>query len=261
MLTAALLTRVLAAFHGGINDVLLTGLALAVADWCRRHGHGGGHGPGQAVLFDLEGHGREEIFADLDLSRTVGWYTSLFPVRLELGALNVEEALAGGAALGRALKSIKEQLRAVPNKGLGYGLLRYLNAETAPQLAGHATPQIGFNYLGRLSSPGAADWTYAEEAVRLGGDDPAMPLGHGIEINAHTLDGADGATLIAHWSWAPALIAEDAVHDLAQGWFRALEALVRHAAQRARRPHAVRSAAGCALAGRDRATGEALSAT
>ena len=186
---------------------------------------------GQAVLFDLEGHGREEMFADLDLSRTVGWYTSLFPVRLELGALNVEEALAGGAALGRALKSIKEQLRALPNKGLGYGLLRYLNAETAPQLAGHATPQIGFNYLGRLSSPGAADWAYAEEAVRLGGDDPAMPLGHGIEINAHTLDGADGAMLIAHWSWAPALIAEDAVHDLAQGWFQALEALARHAAQ------------------------------
>ena len=142
-LTAALLTRVPAAFHGGINDVLLTGLALAVADWCRRHGRGAhaghgsnGHGSRSAVLLDLEGHGREEVFADLDLSRTVGWFTSLFPVRLELGALDLEEALAGGAALGRALKSIKEQLRALPDKGLGYGLLRYLNAETAPQLAG-----------------------------------------------------------------------------------------------------------------------------
>ena len=76
-----------------------------------------------------------------------------------------------------------------------------------------------------------ADWAFAEEAVRLGGGDPAMPLGHCIEINAHTLDAADGATLIATWSFAPALIGEDAVRDLAQSWFRALEALARHAAQ------------------------------
>ena len=80
-----------------------------------------------AVLLDLEGHGREEIFADVDLSRTVGWFTSLFPVRLDPGALDLDEALAGGAALGRALKLIKEQLRALPDNGLGYGLLRYLN--------------------------------------------------------------------------------------------------------------------------------------
>ena len=91
--TGALLTRVPAAFHGGINDVLLTGLVLAVADWCRRRGRGAGH----AVLLDLEGHGREEIFADVDLSRTVGWFTSLFPVRLDPGALDLDEALAGGA--------------------------------------------------------------------------------------------------------------------------------------------------------------------
>ena len=198
-LTEALLTRVPAAFHGGINDVLLTGLALGVADWCRRHGRGAhsGHGSNSrgsshAVLLDLEGHGREELFPDLDLSRTVGWYTSLFPVRLELGALDLEAALSGGDALGRALKSIKEQLRALPNNGLGYGLLRYLNRETAPQLAGQAAPQIGFNYLGRVASSGAADWSFAEAAVRLGGSDPAMPLGHCIEINAHTLDAADG---------------------------------------------------------------------
>ena len=80
--TEALLTRVPAAFHGGINDVLLTGLAVAVADWCRRQGRG----EQRAVLLDLEGHGREEIFAEVDLSRTVGWFTSLFPVRLDLGS-------------------------------------------------------------------------------------------------------------------------------------------------------------------------------
>ena len=125
-LTGPLLTRVPAAFHGGINDVLLTGLVLAIADWCRRRGRGADHA-GHAVLIDLEGHGREEIFADVDLSRTVGWFTSLYPVRLDAGGLDLDEAIAGGPALGRALKLIKEQLRALPDHGLGYGLLRYLN--------------------------------------------------------------------------------------------------------------------------------------
>jgi non-ribosomal peptide synthase protein (TIGR01720 family) len=222
-ITGALLTRVPAAFHGGINDVLLTGLVLGVADWCRRRDRGGG----TAVLLDLEGHGREEIFADVDLSRTVGWFTSLFPLRLDPGGLDLEEALAGGPALGRALKAIKEQLRAVPDNGLGYGLLRYLNPQTAAQLGGFAAPQIGFNYLGRMTA--AADWAAAPETATLGGGDPAMPLAHGLEVNAFTLDAPDGATLTARWSWAPALFSEEAVRDLAEHWFGALEALVRHA--------------------------------
>ncbi|HEY1243817.1 MAG TPA: condensation domain-containing protein, partial [Hyphomicrobiaceae bacterium] len=225
-LTAALLTRVAAAFHGGINDVLLTGLVVAVADWCRRRGRGAC----QAVLLDLEGHGREEVFADVELSRTVGWFTSLFPVRLDAGALDLEEALAGGGALGRALKLIKEQLRALPDNGLGYGVLRYLNAQTAARLAGFAAPQLGFNYLGRFAAPASADWAVASEAVRLGAGDPAMPLAHALEVNALTLDGAEGATLTAHWSWAPALVTEAEVRDLAERWFAALAALVGHAA-------------------------------
>ena len=84
----------------------------------------------------------------MDLSRTVGWFTTLFPVRLDLGSADVEEAMQGGVALGRALKRIKEQLHAVPDHGLGYGLLRYLNEETAPELRRFTPAQIGFNYLG-----------------------------------------------------------------------------------------------------------------
>ena len=117
-ITGPLLTRVPAAFHGGINDVLLTGLVVAVADWCRQHGRGA---ESNAVLLDLEGHGREEVFADVDLSRTVGWFTSLFPVRLDPGVLDLDEALAGGPALGRALKLVKEQLRALRTTGWAMG--------------------------------------------------------------------------------------------------------------------------------------------
>ena len=231
VLTGALLTRVAAAFHGGINDVLLTGLVLAVADWRRRHSVAGADAEARhAVLLDLEGHGREEIFANVDLSRTVGWFTSLFPVRLDAGALDLEEALAGGSALGVALKRVKEQLRALPERGLGYGLLRYLNAQTGVQLAGDAVPQLGFNYLGRMASE-AGDWSAAAETIWLGGGDSAMPLAHGLEINALTLDGADGPRLRADWSWAPALLTETAVRELAESWFGVLAALVRHVAQ------------------------------
>src|SRR5262249_28335206 len=83
--------------------------------------------------------------------------------------LDLEEALAGGPALGRALKTIKEQLRALPDHGLGYGLLRYLNPQTAAALAGFAAPQLGFNYLGRFAAPAAADWGGSAEGLRLGG--------------------------------------------------------------------------------------------
>src|SRR4029077_16556128 len=84
-------------------------------------------------------------------------------------------------------------------------------------------------YLGRLAA--AADWGVAPETATLGGGgDPAMPLAHGLEVNAFTLDAPDGATLTARWSWAPALFSRPAFRDLAEHWFAALEALVRHAA-------------------------------
>ena len=197
---AALLTTVPAAFHGRVNDVLLTALVVAVAGWRRRRAPG--KGISNAVLIDLEGHGREEqLFEGVDLTRTVGWFTSLFPVRLDAGRLDLEEALRGGAALGEALKRIKEQLRRVPDGGLGYGLLRHLNPETAPALSGLASPQIGFNYLGRFARAQAADWQIAPEAEALGGGgiDPDMPLWPiSLEVNALTLEQSDGPAAERH---------------------------------------------------------------
>src|SRR5439155_5898229 len=124
---------------------------------------------------------------------------------------------------------IKEQLRALPEQGLGYGLLRYLHAPTAAQLARFAVPQIGFNYLGRFAAPGTTDWGPAPEPLGPGAGD--MPLAHCIEINAVTLEGAAGPELSAHWSWAPALVSEAEIVDLAQCWWRAWEGFVGHAAQ------------------------------
>ncbi|ALA19480.1 hypothetical protein AL346_04830 [Chelatococcus sp. CO-6] len=224
--TAPLLTRLPALFHGGVNDVLLTAFALAVADWRERHGLG----RGEAVLVDLEGHGREAP-AGVDLSRTVGWFTSLFPVRLDPGAIDRRAALAGGEALGLALKRIKEQLRALPDNGLGYGLLRYLNAETAEALAVQPAPQMSFNYLGRFPAARGGAWLPAPEGEGLaGGADAAMPLAHAVSLDAQVIDGEDGPRLVADWTFAPALVAPQAVEELAEDWFAALSALVRHAA-------------------------------
>ncbi|MBC3840355.1 hypothetical protein GXW82_09420 [Streptacidiphilus sp. 4-A2] len=121
-LTEALLTSVPAGFHAGVNDVLLTGLALAVHQYRLRRGTGAD----SALLLDLEGHGREEVGPGLDLSRTVGWFTSLHPVRLDPGELTEYQLSAPGQAFGNALKRIKEQLRELPDHGLGYGMLRHL---------------------------------------------------------------------------------------------------------------------------------------
>ena len=143
--TEALLTRVPSAFHGGINDVLLTGLVLAVADWCRRHGRAGDR-TGQAQPCGAArsggprprgGLGRAGC-GDVDLIADGGLVHQPLSGAARSGAVDLAEALSGGPALGRALKTIKEQLRAVPGKGLGYGLLRYLNGETAAELAGAA---------------------------------------------------------------------------------------------------------------------------
>src|SRR5262249_13426371 len=118
---------------------------------------------------------------------------------------------------------------ALPDHGLGYGVLRYLNPQTGAQLSDFAAPQLGFNYLGRFAAPAQADWSIAGEAVRVGSGDGGLALARALEINALTLDGADGPTLTANWSWAPALVSEAEVRDLAECWFAALSALVRHA--------------------------------
>ena len=230
--TGPLLTRLPAAFHGGVNDVLLSALALALADWRRRHRRGVDTG----VLVDVEGHGRQDIVDGLDLSRTVGWFTSVFPVRLDPG-LRLDQC-RDPAALGTALKRVKEQLHALPDNGVGYGALRYLNPRTGPILAAGPRPQVGFNYLGRFPAPdndpapGTSHWAPAPEGGVLGGGaDPAMALAHGLELNAVTSDHPQGPQLHATWSWAEALWSEADVEELARSWFDVLGQLVAGADQ------------------------------
>ncbi|MFI9820561.1 amino acid adenylation domain-containing protein [Streptomyces sp. NPDC052013] len=228
--TGPLLSTVPAAFGATVNDVLLAGLALAFADRHRRHG-----GTGTSVLVDLEGHGREEETAgvDIDLSRTVGWFTSVYPVRLDPGPADPADALAGGPAAEEAVRRVRGHLASLPANGLGYGLLRHLNPRTRAALSGREPARIEFNYLGRFGVPEETDWSYApeEDAADIG-PEGAMRVGHALTINVVTEDRADGPVLAAHWSYLEGLLPRETVQDLAETWFRALEGLVARARAR-----------------------------
>ncbi len=220
-----LLTSAPAAYRAGVEDLLLTALALAVGSWREARSPAAG----TDVLVDLEGHGRAELADDLDLSRTVGWFTDLHPVRLDPREPDWEGAEAGVPLLGRALKRVKEQLRALPDRGIGYGLLRHLHPDTAPELSGLPTAAIGFNYLGRFPGTGDDDWQTAAESDATGpaaGARLAMP--HALEIVAVTQDEADGPHLCASVTWPGALLSESDVRALADLWFTALRALIAH---------------------------------
>ncbi|QES44575.1 hypothetical protein DEJ49_29470 [Streptomyces venezuelae] len=227
-LTGALLAGAPATLHATTNEVLLTGLAVALAAWRDDPRHTG-------TLVDLEGHGRQDDLAGADTTRTVGWFTGMAPVRLDPGAVPAAELRTGGPAVGRALQRVKEQLRAVPDNGFAYGLLRHLNPETAPALARLAEPQVSFNYLGRFAVPApgadtsAADWQQVPGSPSLGGLDPRMRAPHPLMINAVTVDSADGSELSATFKWPEALFPRHRVQELADAWLAALAALGAHA--------------------------------
>ncbi|MFB6849850.1 amino acid adenylation domain-containing protein [Streptomyces sp. NPDC056373] len=225
--TGPLLTDVPATFHLGVQDVLLTGLALAVADR-----QGSPH-----VVLDIEGHGREELSPGLQPSGTVGWFTSLYPVHLDVRGVDVADALTGGPAADRALTRVAERLRELPDHGAGHGLLRHLNPDTAAELAKAPAPAIGFNYLGRFSTPDATAgelWTFAPESSALGsGSDPGLGAAHALDINAVVHDTASGPRLVADWAWPEGVLTEQEVRELAEAWFTALTALASRAAESA----------------------------
>ncbi|MEV6475088.1 amino acid adenylation domain-containing protein [Streptomyces sp. NPDC051657] len=204
--------------HGArVQDLMLAALARAVREWSGR----------DRVDFaaHVEGHGREQQIEDgADLSRTVGWFTSLYPVRLTATATE---------GPGDTLARTRDHLERLPDSGIGYGLLRYAAQPPvgAPRerADGPGAPLVAFNYLGRFGTTpagGGAAWIPAPGAGVLGGAiDDALTMAHAVEINALTRDTPEGPLLDTRLTWAPAALDDRAAHALADCWQRALAAL------------------------------------
>ena len=205
--TSILLKEAPAAYHTQINDILLTALVQAFSPWT-----------GSMVLrLDLEGHGREEMVEGVDLSRTVGWFTTLFPVRLDLEGIDQP---------GDAIKAVKEQLRRVPNRGIDYGLLRFLGDETLRQKLGSLPgAEVSFNYLGQFDQLLAADAMFelAEES-----SGPAFDFhserSHLIEVVGVILEGK----LQLDWIYSRNIHRRQTIESLSQKFIQALQALIAH---------------------------------
>jgi non-ribosomal peptide synthase protein (TIGR01720 family) len=213
--TTALLQEVPAVYRTQINDVLLTALALACARWSGR----------RRLLVDLEGHGREELFDDVDLSRTVGWFATLYPVLLEV---------PDDTAPAQVMQAVKEQLGRVPNRGLGYGLLRYLagDQEVADQL--RSLPQAGvyFDYLGQIdrSLPAEAGLALAAESPGPGLS-PETRRRYLLEVTAVVL----GGRLRLSWAYSPGRHRRATVEALARNFLAVLREVVVHCQSQRRR--------------------------
>ncbi|WP_433736261.1 amino acid adenylation domain-containing protein [Pseudomonas putida] len=203
--TRQLLQQAPAVYRTQVNDLLLTALARAV---CRWSGQG-------STLIQLEGHGREDLFDDIDLTRTVGWFTSLFPVNLK-----------PGVDLGASIKAIKEQLRNVPEKGLGYGALRYLgSAQTRAELAALPQPRITFNYLGQFDRQfdEGALFTPSSEGNGIA-QDPKAPLGNWLVVEGQVY----GGELSLSWGFSREMFDIATIQRLADDYAQELSALIEH---------------------------------
>ncbi|MEB3219806.1 MAG: amino acid adenylation domain-containing protein [Nostocales cyanobacterium 94392] len=204
--TKALLQDVPATYHTQINDILLTALALAFTEWTG----------GYSLLVDLEGHGRESIDNDINLTRTVGWFTTIFPVLLTLEKISQPV---------EALKAIKEQLRSIPNRGIGYGLLRYVsqNSEVVTNLQTLPQAEVRFNYLGQFDQilPESSLFKLSNQSV---GDSRSLQSNrrYVLDINGFVLVGQ----LQLEWTYSNKIHQRSTIEQLANEFIKMLRSLI-----------------------------------
>jgi amino acid adenylation domain-containing protein/non-ribosomal peptide synthase protein (TIGR01720 family) len=205
--TRILLGEVNEAYNTQINDILLSALVISLRQWLGN----------STVLIDLEGHGREELFEDVDLSRTVGWFTNLFPVLLQLPSSD-EPATA--------IQLVKERLQAIPGRGMSYGILRYLCEDTniKQQLQIIPASEICFNYLGQFDQIQAqTGWKFADEPT--GSNYNLQQIrSHLLDINCLVVEGE----LQIEWGYSKNIHTHATVENLAQSYIQALRSLIQH---------------------------------
>ena len=205
--TRQLLQDAPSAYRTQVNDVLLTALARVMCRWT-----------GQAsTLVQLEGHGRETLFDEIDLTRTVGWFTSAYPLRLTPSTTHEP---------GASIKAIKEQLRSVPHKGLGYGVLRYLSDSTIREaLACLPQAPITFNYLGQFDQSFSPDALFRplDESVGVA-HDPQAPLPNELSIDSQVY----GGELLLRWTFSAERYTPQTIEAVATAYVQELQRLIEH---------------------------------
>ena len=208
--TRQLLQQAPSAYRTQVNDLLLTALARVL---CRWSGH-------ESTLIQLEGHGRETLFDEIDLTRSVGWFTSAYPLRLT--PLDIEEASGQGASI----KAIKEQLRAVPHKGLGYGVLRYLADSTCRQaMATLPSASITFNYLGQFDQSFDSQALFHPLEASAGpAHDPDAPLPNALSVDSQVY----GGELVLRWTFSRERHDQQTISELADAYLGELQSLIAH---------------------------------
>ncbi|MDZ4265182.1 MAG: condensation domain-containing protein, partial [Mycobacterium sp.] len=221
-----------------MRDFLLTALTMTVASWRVSRGEPAHHG----ALIALEGHGREDVVVggsegSIDTSATVGWFTSVYPVRLGAGeaAVDVDTAERNPAAARTLLRAVTEQLAGVPNRGLDYGLLRYPNDGATVDdgdLAAFPGPQLEFNYVGRYDLSAdrtATDWSLITDSslnARMPtAPEPDLPLRYTFDVISVVHGSADGPQLRTSWRWSDVLSTAEEMDRLADLWRRAVTVL------------------------------------
>jgi non-ribosomal peptide synthase protein (TIGR01720 family) len=211
--TTALLRGAPAVLRTRVHEVLLGALAWAVSRWTGR----------ADVVVELEGHGREQRFDELDVSRTVGWFGTGYPVALRLPP--------GEPAWPDLVRGVRRQLRAVPGNGLGYGVLRFLSPPGSPgaALAGRARPQVLFNYLGQIdevggSGDGGLYRGFRDSAVRP--QRPREQAPHLLVVTGAVRD----ARLRLDWDYLGTVHRESTMERVAGDFRAALEAIAAHVA-------------------------------
>jgi len=205
--TQALLQKVPQTYNIQVAGVLLTALAQALTRWTGACSH----------LVALEGNGREQTTSGADLSRTVGWFTSIFPVRLNL------ETACGPA---EALEAVKEEIRRIPNRGIGYGLLRYLGAdkEIAESLRALPQPEVSFAYLGQLDQIVPDSSSLVLKSIELSRPVTAGNRPYLLEISGFVIDGR----LQMDWVYSDEIHRESTVKNVAQDFMEALRGIIAH---------------------------------
>ena len=202
--TTLLLQEVPRVYRTEINDLLLAALAETISEWTGMNN----------VNIGFEGHGREDITTGVDTSRTVGWFTSLYPLRLDIPTIKGEADM---------IKSVKEQLRQVPSKGLGYGVLKYINKE--PSLQGTEPWDIVFNYLGQLDNVVSESSLFVAAGESQGaGQSGEQQVVEKMIINSSVR----GGQLILNWNYSNEHYDESTIEKLSAAYLFNLGKLIEH---------------------------------